>query len=91
MPCLIPFCYFKTSPEIVRLAVMLDIHFQLSLRNDEDLPQGRGIETSHESGVVLVSVCGLMLSKKVSAPRGGPVRQTSPDCRRRVLRAPHCA
>jgi putative transposase len=32
-----PSCYFKTSPEIIRLAVMLYIRFPLSLRNAEDL------------------------------------------------------
>jgi transposase-like protein len=28
-----PFKYFKTSPEIIRLAVMMYIRFPLSLRN----------------------------------------------------------
>jgi len=32
-----PFRYFKTSPEIVCLAVMMYIRFPLSLRNVEDL------------------------------------------------------
>ncbi|HSF91500.1 MAG TPA: IS6 family transposase, partial [Paracoccaceae bacterium] len=32
-----PFRCFKTSPEIIRLAVMLYIRFPLSLRNVEDL------------------------------------------------------
>ncbi|MDC1233910.1 hypothetical protein N8Z44_03285, partial [Planktomarina temperata] len=32
-----PFRYFKTSPEIIRLAVMLYVRFPLSLRNVEDL------------------------------------------------------
>jgi transposase-like protein len=32
-----PFRYFKTSLEIIRLAVMLYIRFPLSLRNVEDL------------------------------------------------------
>jgi putative transposase len=44
-----PFRYFKTSPEIIRLAVMLYIRFPLSLRNVEDLLHGRGIEISHET------------------------------------------
>jgi len=37
-----PFRYFKTSPEIIRLAVMLYIQFHLSLRNVEDLLNERG-------------------------------------------------
>ena len=31
------FCYFKTSPEIIRLAVMMYVRYPLSLRNVEDL------------------------------------------------------
>ena len=43
------FRYFKTSPEVIRLAVMLYIRFPLSLRNVEDLLHERGIEISHET------------------------------------------
>ena len=43
------FRYFKTSPEIIRLAVMLYVRFPLSLRNVEDLLHERGIEISHET------------------------------------------
>jgi putative transposase len=49
MTKLSPFRYFKTSPEIIRLAVMLYIRFPLSLRNVEDLLHERGIEISHET------------------------------------------
>lgn len=41
--------YFKTSPEIIRLAVMLEFRFPLSLRNVEDLLHERGTEISHET------------------------------------------
>ncbi len=44
-----PFRYFKTSPEIIRLAAMLYVRFPLSLRNVEDLLHERGIEISHET------------------------------------------
>jgi putative transposase len=44
-----PFRYFKTSPEIIRLAVMMYIRFPLSLRNVEDLLHERGIEISYET------------------------------------------
>jgi putative transposase len=44
-----PFRYFKTSPEVIRLAVMLYVRFSLSLRNVEDLLHERGIEISHET------------------------------------------
>ena len=49
MPRHSPFRYFKTSPEIIRLAAMLYIRFPLSLRNVEDLLHERGIEISHET------------------------------------------
>jgi len=44
-----PFRYFKTSPEIIRLAVMMYIRFPLSLRNVEDLLHERGIDITHET------------------------------------------
>jgi putative transposase len=44
-----PFKWFKTSPEIIRLAVMLYVRFQLSLRNVEDLLHERGVDVSHET------------------------------------------
>ena len=44
-----PFRYFKTGPEIIRLAVMLYVLFPLSLRNVENLLHERGIEISHET------------------------------------------
>jgi len=43
-----PFRYFKTSPEIIRLAVKMYARFPLSLRNVEDLLNERGIDISHE-------------------------------------------
>ena len=49
MPGHSPFRYFKTSPEIIRLAVILYIRFPLSLRSVEDLLRERGIEISHET------------------------------------------
>lgn len=44
-----PFRYFKTSSEIIRLAVMLYVRFPLSLRNVEDLLHERGVDVSHEA------------------------------------------
>ena len=42
-----PFRYFRTSLEIIRLAVMMYVRFPLSLRNVEDLLHERGIDVSH--------------------------------------------
>jgi putative transposase len=44
-----PFRYFKTSPEIIRLAAMMYVRFPLSLRNVEDLLHERGIDISYET------------------------------------------
>ena len=44
-----PFKYFHSSPEVIRLAVMLYVRFPLSLRNVEDLLHERGIDISHET------------------------------------------
>jgi putative transposase len=43
------FRYFETSPEIIRLAVMMYVRYPLSLRNVEDLLHERGIDITHET------------------------------------------
>ena len=40
---------FNSSPEIIRLAVLMYVRFPLSLRNVEDLLAQRGIEVSYET------------------------------------------
>jgi putative transposase len=42
-----PFRGFRTSPKIIRLAMVLYIRFPLSLRTVEVLVDERGIEISH--------------------------------------------
>ena len=49
MPKRDPFKYFHSSPEVIRLAVMMYVRFPLSLRNVEDLLHERGIDVSHET------------------------------------------
>lgn len=44
-----PFRYFHSSPEVIRLVVMLYVRFPLSLRNVEDLLFERGYDLSHET------------------------------------------
>ena len=44
-----PFRYFNSSPEVIRLVVMMYVRFPLSLRNVEDLLFERGIELCHET------------------------------------------
>lgn len=43
-----PFRYFNSSPEIIRLVVMMYVWFPLSLRNGEDLLSERGNDICHE-------------------------------------------
>jgi len=44
-----PFRYFNSSPEMIRLAVMMYIRYPLSLRQVEDLLFERGIDICHET------------------------------------------
>ena len=44
-----PFRYFNSSPEVIRLVVMMYVKYPLSLRNVEDLLAERGIDVCHET------------------------------------------
>ncbi len=44
-----PFCRLNSSPEVIRLVVMMYVRFPLSLRNVEDLLFERGIDSRHET------------------------------------------
>ena len=44
-----PFRYFNSSPEVIRLVVMMYVKYPLSLRNVEDLLFERGIDICHET------------------------------------------
>jgi len=44
-----PFRYFNSSPEVIRLVVMMYVRFPLSLRNVEDLLAERGVDICHET------------------------------------------
>jgi putative transposase len=45
-----PFCYFNSSPEVIRLVVlMMYVRFPLNLRNVDDLLFERGIDNCHET------------------------------------------
>ena len=44
-----PFRHFNSSPEVIRLVVMMYVRFPLSLRNVEDLLFERGIDLCHET------------------------------------------
>jgi putative transposase len=52
-----PFKYFKTSPEIIRLAVMFYVLYPLSYRQVEDILHERGIDICHETVRFWVGFC----------------------------------
>ena len=70
-----PFRYFKTSPEIIQLAVMMYIRFPLSLRNVEDLLHERGIDICHESVRLWVDRFGTHFAGKIRKQRANYMRQ----------------
>ena len=70
-----PFRYFKTSPEIIQLAVMMYVRFPLSLRNVEDLLHERGIDVCHESVRLWVDRFGPMFAGKIRIRRASYLRQ----------------
>ena len=67
-----PFRYFKTSPEIIRLAVMMYIRFPLSLRNIEDLLHERGIDICHETVRYWWNRFGPMFAREIRKKRIHP-------------------
>ncbi len=72
-----PFRYFKTSPEIIRLAVMMHVRFPLSLRNVEDLLRERGIEISHETVRFWWNRFGPMFAAEIRRNRASRMRAHS--------------
>ena len=69
-----PFRYFKTSPEVIRLAVMMYIRFPLSLRQVEDLLHERGIDICHETVRFWWNRFGPMLAAEIRKKRSAALR-----------------
>ena len=69
-----PFRYFKTSPEIIRLAVMMYIRFPLSLRQVEDLLHERGIDICHETVRAWWNRFGPMFAAEIRKKRSASMR-----------------
>lgn len=72
-----PFRYFKTSPDIIRLAVMMYIRFPLSLRNVEDLLHERGIDISHETVRFWWNRFGPLFAAEIRKRRVGAMRSSN--------------
>tara|TARA_R110002096_G_C14356279_1_gene703565 strand:+ start:65 stop:760 length:696 start_codon:yes stop_codon:yes gene_type:complete len=64
-----PSKYFKTSPEIIRLALMMYVRFPLFLRNVEDLLHERGIDITHETVRLWWNRFGLVFAKSIRKRR----------------------
>ncbi|MEM8637108.1 MAG: IS6 family transposase, partial [Pseudomonadota bacterium] len=72
-----PFCYFKTSPEIIQLAVMMCVRFPLSLRNVEDPLHERGVDICQESVRFWVDRFGTHFAGKIRKRRASYMRQVT--------------
>jgi len=72
-----PFRYFKTSPEVIRLAVMMYVRFPLSLRNVEDLLHERGIDVSHETVCFWWNRFGPLMAREIRQRRASQLRQVT--------------
>lgn len=73
----IQFHYFKTSPEVIRLAVILYVRFPLSLRNVEDLLHERGIDISHETVRCWWNRFGPLLAREIKKRRAQQLHQVT--------------
>ena len=64
-----PFRYFDSSPEVIRLVVLMYVRYPLSLRNVEDLLFERGIDICHETVRLWWNRFGLMFAGEIRRKR----------------------
>ncbi|HZF43693.1 MAG TPA: hypothetical protein VEZ48_09820 [Sphingomonadaceae bacterium] len=69
-----PFRYFNSSPEVIRLVVLMYIRFPLSLRNVEDLLFERGIDICHETVRLWWNRFGPLFAGDIRRQRGSRMR-----------------
>jgi putative transposase len=72
-----PFRYFNSSPEVIRLTVMMYVRYPLSLRQVEDLLFERGIDICHETVRFWWNRFGPMFAAEIRKRR---VRNCSYSC-----------
>ena len=77
-----PFRYFHSSPEVIRLVVMMYVRFPLSLRNVEDLLFERGIDLCHETVRLWWNRFGPMFAADIRRERVNRMRGVALACRR---------
>jgi putative transposase len=63
------FKYYKTSPEIIKLAIMYYVRYPLSLRNVEDILHERGIDICHETVRYWWNKLGPVIAKELKKKR----------------------
>jgi len=70
-----PFYRFNSSPEVIRLVVMMYVKYPLSLRNVEDLLFERGIDICHETVRFWWNRFGPMFASEIKRKRSAHLRQ----------------
>ena len=70
-----PFRWFDSSPEVIRLVVMMYVKYPLSLRNVEDLLHERGIDICHETVRLWWQRFGPMFANEIRRKRVQAMRQ----------------
>ena len=70
-----PFRWFDSSPEVIRLVVMMYVRYPLSLRNVEDLLSERGIDICHETVRLWWNRFGPMFAGEIRRKRVQHMRQ----------------
>src|SRR5947199_5840338 len=68
------FRYFNSSPEVIRLVVMMYVRYPLSLRNVEDVLAERGIDISHETVRFWWNRFGAMFAAEIRKRRVAHIR-----------------
>lgn len=69
-----PLRYFNSSPEVIRLFVMMYVRFPLSLRNVEDLLAERGIDICHETVCMWWNRFGPLFAAEIKRQRTSRMR-----------------
>ena len=70
-----PFRWFDSSPEVIRLVVMMYVKYPLSLRNVEDLLFERGIDICHETVRLWWNRFGPMFAAEIRKKRVDRMRE----------------
>jgi putative transposase len=73
-PARSPFRYFNSSPEVIRLVVLMYVKYPLSLRNVEDLLHERGIDICHETVRLWWNRFGPLFAAQIRKQRASRLR-----------------